>query len=78
MEVIEIIPEEKYPGMYRLQWPNGDISVSTPHPEREGGHYGFYNDTRVEELSRRLGIENYTKGRTYNAPAARLEARGCV
>lgn len=57
--------------MYRLQWPNGDISVNTPHPGHAGSHYGFYNRTRALELSKRIGIENYTPGITYNSPLAR-------
>lgn len=68
---MKIIPDKKHPNMYRLEWPNGDISVSTPNPGHKEGHYGFYNLTMAKELSRRVGIENYTVGITYNDPLAR-------
>lgn len=44
---VRIIPHEKYLGMYRLQWENGDVSAGTtnPKPWMPGGHYGFYSKT---------------------------------
>ena len=70
---MKIIKDKKYPDMYRLKWPNGDISVGTtdPKPWEKGGHYGFYNKTRANDLINREGIENYTLGQTYDAPRAR-------
>lgn len=42
---IEVIPDKKYKGMYRLRWADGSISVRStdPKPWEKGGHYGFYN-----------------------------------
>jgi hypothetical protein len=67
---VKIVPDKKYPDLYRIQWPNGDISVKTPNPEYKGGHWGFYNKTRAKEHLYRKGIENYTKGVTYKASVA--------
>ncbi len=75
---MEIIKDSKYPEMFRLKWPNGDISINTPNPDKKGGHYGFYNKTRALELSKRNDIKNYTVGKTYDAPMARLEGHWCV
>ncbi len=79
-ETMKLVKDKKHPDMYRVGWSNGDVSVasSDPKPFEKGGHYGFYNKTRAKEHLRREGIENYTVGITYNAPMARLEARGCV
>jgi hypothetical protein len=68
---MKIVPDKKYPNMYRIQWPNGDISISTPSPDKPGGHYGFYSKTRAKELLRREDIKNYTLDKTYNSPMAR-------
>jgi len=70
---MKIIPEEKHPGMYRLQWDAGDISVGTtdPKPYAPGGHYGFYNWTRAKEISKRIDIETYEREVTYNNPLGR-------
>ena len=75
---MKVVKDKKYPNMYRIQWPNGDISVGTkdPKPWEKGGHYGFYNKTRAVEHSKRYGIENYILDVTYNAPAARSKAHG--
>lgn len=75
---MKIILDKKYPEMYRVQWPDGTVSVSTPNPDKKGGHYGFYNKTRVNEFLKRPGIENYVLDQTYNSPMARLEGQGCV
>ena len=52
MKPIKIIPDNKYPDMYRLQWANGDISVGSvnPKPWEKGGHYGFYNKTVANDI----------------------------
>ena len=73
---MKIVQDKKYPKLYRVQWPNGDISVGTknPKPWEKGGHYGFYNKTRAKEFLARKRIENYRLDKTYNAPMARLEA----
>jgi len=49
---VRIIPDKKYPNMYRLQWENGDISIDTtdPKPWEKGGHYGFYNKTHATNI----------------------------
>lgn len=73
---MKIIPHEKYPNMYRIQWPDKTISVKTPNPDREGGHYGFYNKTRVKEIFKREGIKDYVLGKTYTSPMARFEEDG--
>ena len=70
---MKIIPDKKYPNMYRVEWPNGDVSISTPNPDKEGGHYGFYNKSRAKELLRRNGIKNYDLNKTYSSPMARLD-----
>lgn len=75
---MKIVKDKKYPTMYRIKWDNGDISISTPNPDKEGGHYGFYNKSRAKDFLRREGIENYTLGVTYDASVAPREARGCV
>jgi len=77
---MKIVKDNKHPEMYRLDWEDGTKSVPSqnPKPWAKGGHYGFYNKTRAKEHLRREGIENYIIGRTYDAPMARLEARGCV
>lgn len=72
---MKIIRDRKHLNMYRVRWPNGDISISTDHPEMKGGHYGFYNKTRAKEFLHRKGVNNYILDQTYNAPMARLEAR---
>ena len=70
---MKIIPDKKYPNMYRVEWPTGDVSISTPNPDKEGGHYGFYNKSRAKELLRRNEIENYALNKTYSSPMARLD-----
>ena len=71
---MRLIKDKKHSKMYRIQWPNGDISISTSNPDRKGGHFGFYNKTRAKEIMKREGIKNYILDQTYNAPSARLEA----
>lgn len=75
---MRIVEDKKYKNMYRLDWEDGTRSVSSqdPKPWAKGGHYGIYNKTRAKDLMKREGIENYTLGVTYDAPMARLEARG--
>lgn len=70
---MKIVEDKKHPDMYRLDWEDGTYSVPSqePKPWEKGGHYGFYNKTRAKEHSRRLDIENYTVGVTYDAPMAR-------
>ncbi len=75
---MNIIEDIKHKNMYRVQWPNGDVSVDSENPEAPGGHFGFYNKTRALELSKRNNIEDYIPGQTYNAPRARLEARTAI
>lgn len=71
--MMKIIPDRKYPNMYRVQWPNGDISVGSdnPKPWEIDGHYGFYNYTRAKEFLRREGIEEYDRGVTVRSPLGR-------
>lgn len=73
MKAIKIIPDNKYPDMYRVQWPNEDISIGTadPKPWELEGHYGFYNKTRAKEFLSREGIEEYARGVTYKHPLGR-------
>lgn len=49
--------KDKY--MYKLEWPDGDISVNSenPKPWEKGGHYGFYNKTRAADLLKRITIQ---------------------
>lgn len=49
---VRIIPDKKYPDMWRLEWENGDISVGTtdPKPWEKGGHYGFYNKSHATDI----------------------------
>ncbi len=77
---MRIVEDKKYPDMYRIQWPNGDISVGTkdPKPWEKDGHYGFYNKTRAKEFLHRKNIENYKVDKTYKGPVAHREGRGCV
>lgn len=63
--------DTKYPELYRVVWPNGDISVNSKNPEYAVGHFGFYNKSRAKEFLKREGIENYERGVTYNHPLGR-------
>lgn len=52
---IRIIPDTKYPNMYKLQWKNGDISVRywDGIPMDDGipiTSYGLYNLTRAKDI----------------------------
>lgn len=67
---MKIVKDKQHTDMYRVQWPDGTISVNTPYPDREGGHYGFYNKARAKEFLKRKDIENYQLGITYNASVA--------
>jgi hypothetical protein len=71
---MKLVRDKKYPELYKLQWPNGDISISTPHPDRKGGHYGFYNKTRAKEHMLREDILDLPQ----NVSVAHPRARGCV
>ncbi len=71
---MKIVKDKKHKNMYRVKWPDGTVSVSTPNPDKEGGHYGFYNKTRAKEFLKRGDIENYIEDVTYDAPMARIEA----
>jgi hypothetical protein len=56
---IRIVPDKKYPKMYRLQWANGDVSVrywDNDNPMDDGGpnSYGMYNLTRAKDI-----LKNY-------------------
>lgn len=76
---MKLIKHEKYEGMYYIEWPNKDRSVTTKFPEYEGGHYGFYNKTNAKEIMKREGVEEYERGITYNNPLGRPETgSGCV
>jgi len=72
---MRIIEDKVHSNMYRLEWPNGDISVGTdnPKPWEKRGHYGFYNKTRATEFLKREGIENYDRRVTYEDPLGRPE-----
>jgi hypothetical protein len=59
--------------MFRIEWPNGDVSVNSKRPWAKNGVYGFYNKSRASELSKRENIENYTLHKNYNSPMARLD-----
>lgn len=76
--MIKLIKDKKYPNMYRLQWPDGTISISTPHPDRKGGHYGFYSKTRAKELIVMFSEKKMTIGRSYMHPLARINDRTFV
>jgi hypothetical protein len=57
---IRIIPDKKYPDMYRLQWKNGDVSIRYWAPEDhmdDGGpnSCGMYNLTRAKDILRNYG-----------------------
>lgn len=67
MLAVKIIPHERYPDMYRLQWDNGDVSTRSEclPPTWEPDTYGFYNKTRATELSKKPGIENYKFHKVY-------------
>jgi hypothetical protein len=56
---VRIIPDKKYPNMYRLQWRDKSISVEyydSRDPMSDGGpnSYGMYNLTRVKDI-----LKNY-------------------
>lgn len=68
---VKIVNDKVHKDMYRLEWPNKDVSVASENPEYKEGHFGFYNKTRAKELIRREGIENYDRGITYNHPLGR-------
>lgn len=70
---MKLVQHEKYENMYYIEWPNGDRSIDTKHPDREGGHYGFYSLTNAKEILKRKGIEEYERGVTYNNPLGRPE-----
>jgi len=70
---MKLVEDKKHKGMFRVKWPNGDISVNTPNPEYKDGHFGFYNKTRAKEFLKREGIENYERGKTYEDPLGRPE-----
>ena len=73
---IRVVKDRTHPGMFRLKWSDGTISVNTPHPDRKNGHYGFYNKTRAKELARRLVGVELPVGVSWNASVGQLEARG--
>ena len=72
---MKILKDKKHPGMYRVGWNDGDISVGStdPKPFEKGGHYGFYNKTRAKEFLHREGIETYDRGITFESPLGRPE-----
>jgi len=72
---MKIVKDKKHPGMYRIKWPDGTISVSNSNPEMKDGNYGFYNKIRAKEFLRRLDIEDHVLDQIYNSPVAQLEAR---
>jgi hypothetical protein len=56
---VRIIPDKKYPNMYRLQWRDKSISVEyydSRDPMKDGGpnSYGMYNLTRAKDI-----LKNY-------------------
>lgn len=75
---MKLVPDKKYPNLFRIKWRDGTVSVSTPNPDKADGHYGFYNKTWAQEHIRNRTGRKTTIGQTYNAPWARLEARGEV
>jgi len=60
-----IIPDKKYPNMYRVQWPDGVLSED------------FYNLARAKEHLRNI-LEKERKDSIQKAVQKPLEARGCV
>lgn len=53
---VRVIEDKKHKGMYRLEWEDGTMSIGTsdPKPWEKGGHYGFYNLTRANDI-----LKNY-------------------
>lgn len=55
---IRIVPDSKYPDMYRLEWKDGSKSVRYWDPElppmKDGGPhtYGLYNLSRANDILR--------------------------
>lgn len=66
-ECMKITKDKKHLNLYRINWPNGDISVSTSNPDKKDGHYGFYNKTRAKEYIRLKEVKNLPFGLTYIA-----------
>lgn len=57
---IKIIPDKKYPNMYRLQWRDKSISVEyydsrDPMPDGGPDSYGMYNLTRAKDILKNYG-----------------------
>jgi hypothetical protein len=74
---VRIVKDKKYPNMYRLQWENGDISVSYFDPDKKiekdkGPHtYGLYNLTRAKDI-----LKNYYEyKRAYELNSPELEQK---
>ena len=55
---VRIVPDAKYPKMYRLEWSDGSKSVRYRDPDgplEDGdpiGSYGMYNLTRANDMLR--------------------------
>ena len=45
-----IVPDKKYPNMYRIEFDKDTISVRSDNPPVDMGPYGIYNKTRAKEL----------------------------
>jgi len=73
--VMKIVPDKKYPKMYRIQWPDGSLSSNSvsPKPWEKGGCYGFYNLSRAKEILKRQNIEDYVPGVIYRNPKSGIE-----
>jgi hypothetical protein len=59
---IKIVPDSRYPDMYRLQWKDGSKSVEYIDPEDQPmsddssvSSYGMYNLTRAKDI-----LKNYS------------------
>lgn len=62
---MKIVPHKTYEKMYRLQWPDGSLSVD------------FYNIHWAEEHLRRKGIESLIPGKLYLDPKSPIEQPVC-
>ena len=52
---LKIVPDKKYPNMYRLEWKDGSQSVKyydpdDPMPDGGPNSYGMYNLTRAKDI----------------------------
>ena len=66
---MKIVADKTHENMYRVQWPNGDISVNSedPKPWEKEGIYGFYNKERATELSKKREVKKLKRGDVFKA-----------